>query len=338
MKIIKLINTIIIFKAIDYYGLHSAVRTAAKNFGGYGMKRKIIQIAGSTHLVSLPKSWIIKNNVKKGQEVEVSEEYDRIIVTAGEGAPEETIKLDTRDMKRFIFRMLMAVYKSGYDQVELIINDPVMLTTLSRQINTMLPGFEIVDQQNDHVTIKNISRVLDSEFDIILRKIFLVLKSIGKNTHESLSAKDYSKLEEVLILEQTCARFCNFCERIVNKTGYKDIKKVTFLYSVVHELGKLSNEYRYLCKYLSEQPHAKITPETLALIDDSNQLYSHVYELFYKFDHEKVSPIAEKRERIIKDCNALFKNKNADPRVVHHLITITDTTFTIMKSYLGMVV
>jgi phosphate uptake regulator len=303
------------------------------------MKRKIIQIAGSTHLVSLPKSWIVKNNVKKGDEVEVTEAYDKIIVTAGPGAPEEIIKLDTRDMNRFIFRMLMAVYKSGYDQVELIINDPASLTTLSKQINNMLPGFEIVDQQNDRVIIKNISGIMDSEFDIMLRKIFLVLKSIGNNTHESLKAKDHSKLDEVLILEQTCARFCNLCERIVNKNGYKDTKKVTFLYNVVHELGKLSNQYRYLCRYLvTQKGSSKVNQETILVLEDINLLYNQVYELFYKFDREKVSPIAEKREIIISQCNNLFKNKNTDPKVVHHLVNITDTTFTIMKSYLGMVV
>ena len=47
------------------------------------MKRKVIQIAESTQLVSLPRKWALKYGVKKGDEVDVLEEGNKIVVSTG---------------------------------------------------------------------------------------------------------------------------------------------------------------------------------------------------------------------------------------------------------------
>ena len=49
---------------------------------GYIMKRKVIQIADSTQLVSLPRKWTIKNGIKKGDELEIVEKGPKLIVHA----------------------------------------------------------------------------------------------------------------------------------------------------------------------------------------------------------------------------------------------------------------
>jgi len=299
------------------------------------MKRKIIQIAGSTHLVSLPKSWIVKNSVKKGEEVDVIEYYDKVIVSKMDGDNEETTSIDVSDMNMFVFRYLAAIYKSGYDKVDLIVKNGESLTSLSKQMNLMLPGYEIVDQKGNTLTIKNISRVIDTDFDILLRKIFLITKSLGNNTHDIIKNKEFEKIDDVLILEVTAARFCNFCQRILNKKGYKESRKVSFIYSIVHELEKIKNQYRYLCAHLKKHPN-KANEETLALFNDANELFVLFYETFYKFEADNVKKIAEKRKYILDKADELFSKKNSDPVLLHHTINITDSVSSMIRSYLGM--
>ena len=45
------------------------------------MKRKVIQIADSTQLISLPRKWAQKFNIKKGDELEVEEHDNKIVVS-----------------------------------------------------------------------------------------------------------------------------------------------------------------------------------------------------------------------------------------------------------------
>jgi len=42
------------------------------------MKRRVIQIADSTQLVSLSRKWAIQRGIKKGDELEVKEEGNRV--------------------------------------------------------------------------------------------------------------------------------------------------------------------------------------------------------------------------------------------------------------------
>ena len=44
------------------------------------IKRRVIQIANSTQLISLPRKWTQKYNIRKGDELEVEEDGDRILV------------------------------------------------------------------------------------------------------------------------------------------------------------------------------------------------------------------------------------------------------------------
>ena len=230
---------------------------------------------------------------------------------------------------------MAAIYKSGYDEVKMRISDNTSLKELSRQINAMLPGYEIVNQHDNLCEIKNISKGLESEFDTILRKIFLITKSIANNTLEAIKTKELNKLEDTLILEETTNRFCNFCERLLNKKGYKDGKKTTFIYNIVWELEKVADQFKYLNKYLLEIKTIKVDKETLDLFERINNLFNVFYELFYKFDKHKVQKIAEERKKIVIKCGKLFSSKTSDPRIIHHLNNVMQMIFNMMGSYLG---
>ncbi|MFC1741873.1 AbrB/MazE/SpoVT family DNA-binding domain-containing protein [Nanoarchaeota archaeon] len=299
------------------------------------IKRKVIQIAGSTCLVSLPKDWIKSMNVKKGDELDLQVENEKVVVSADSDSKPELIKVDVTDAELFVFRFLGAIYKSGYDEVEMRIGDNTSLKDLSRQINAMLPGYEIVDQHGSTCVIKNISKGLESEFDILLRKIFLITRTMANNTLEAIKTKEYSHLSDTLILEETTNRFCNFCERLLNKRGYKNTKKTTFVYNIVWELEKVADQFKYLNNYILEKKNIKISKETIVMFEKVNDLFSTFYELFYKFDQAKVQKIAEGRKTLVAESNRLFASRTTDPKIVHHLENVVQMVFNMTGSYLG---
>ena len=45
------------------------------------IKRRVIQIANSTQLISLPRKWTIQHNIKKGDELDVQEDGSKIILS-----------------------------------------------------------------------------------------------------------------------------------------------------------------------------------------------------------------------------------------------------------------
>ena len=68
------------------------------------MKRKVIQIANSTQLISLPRKWSLQFGIKKGDELEVEEKGSQIIVSTEKGVKNKKIKITVCRLNcRFIY-------------------------------------------------------------------------------------------------------------------------------------------------------------------------------------------------------------------------------------------
>ncbi len=75
------------------------------------MKRKIIQIANSTQLVSLPRKWCLSNNVKKGDEIDVKEKDNNIVVSTNAEPKPQSIEIKFKDYGVLLARFLHSLYK-----------------------------------------------------------------------------------------------------------------------------------------------------------------------------------------------------------------------------------
>ena len=64
------------------------------------MGRKVIQIADSTQLISLPRQWTKKYNVKKGDELEVVEKDNMLEVSTKRADQEMEITLDVSGLDK----------------------------------------------------------------------------------------------------------------------------------------------------------------------------------------------------------------------------------------------
>ncbi|MBI1969382.1 AbrB/MazE/SpoVT family DNA-binding domain-containing protein, partial [Candidatus Woesearchaeota archaeon] len=85
------------------------------------MKRKVIQIADSTQLVSLPRQWAKQQGIKKGDEIEVEVRGSTITIKAGESGKPDLGKviIDVSGLDRSsIMFAIRAAYRKGYDEIE----------------------------------------------------------------------------------------------------------------------------------------------------------------------------------------------------------------------------
>ena len=89
------------------------------------MRRKIIQIAESTQLVSLPRKWSLAQGLKKGDELEVQEEGTRLIVSTLNAPHKGGVEADLTGLDRdSLMFFVRAMYKIGYDEIKLNFKHP----------------------------------------------------------------------------------------------------------------------------------------------------------------------------------------------------------------------
>ena len=296
------------------------------------MKRKVIQIANSTQLVSLPRKWCLANGIKKGDELDVEEHGSKIIINVGPNEHRvEKRNLDGVNLRIFLLRAIVANYKTGVEEIEIRLDDPSLLHEISLLIQEDLPGFELLEQTNKSCLIKCVATEHETDFDPALRRIFLVTNSMGKQVAEYLRKPDPKLISGIKSMEKTCNRFCNFCERLLNKRGYKDSNKSLFVYCVVWGLEKISDEYKYLCQELAKAKGKPIQKEVVTMFSNAVEIVNMMQSLYYKFDNKIVADMAEKRKKIVKEGTKIIESsKGIDAHIAHYAINVTQEAFNIL--------
>ncbi len=292
------------------------------------MKRKAIQLANQTIVVSLPAKWVKQQGIKKGDEIDVEERGRELVIGVKEtnGGKEEKIEIDISNLNDRIIRWILSgLHKKGYGEIIIKYNKPIFTKTIEELSKDLFTGFAIVEQNEDKCVLKSISKDLESEFDVMLRRAFLVALSMGESCLSILKQGKLTNLKELIALEHTNNQLTNFCERILNKKGYADYKKTCFMYVIVWNLEKICDEYKYICEYLSqpENNKTKISEEVINLFDKVNNFFKSYYELFYKFDVSKLNSLNEERKEIEKEVKNLYKKKtDKEIEVINHLLNV----------------
>ncbi|MFC1732491.1 AbrB/MazE/SpoVT family DNA-binding domain-containing protein [candidate division KSB1 bacterium] len=305
------------------------------------MKRSIVQHGASSLTVTLPSGWVKKFGLKKGDEVNVTEKGPSVVISTEHETETEKKTVDTTDFGLFTKNNLTHVYMLGYDEVEITFDDEKTLQEIKKRVPECI-GFEIIDQKPNKVFIKSIATALESEFDVMLRKSFLVTIEMGKEILEALKKKDYGKLKELRHLESINNRFTICCARILNKRGYKNPKRTNQMYEIVKNIERATDEYKHICDIFSEEnkdaKNTKLSKEILDLFAEVNDYYYTFYQLFYKFQPELKKKVYLDRKKLIeKGKQILVKSKGKETLLIHYLINFVNRTYDIAGPYFALI-
>lgn len=274
------------------------------------MKRKVIQIANSTQLISLPRKWTLKYGVKKGDEIEVEENGSKIIVSTERFIDIQKIEIDVTGLDRTsILYYIQGLYRMGYDEITVRFNEQYVIhlrtgqkksvISVIHEIVSRLTGFEIVQQKENFCVIKDISEISSKEFDTALRRIFLLLIDVNNDLLDGTKNDNKSLIETIDEKHNSVMKFVSYCLRIINKKGYAEHRKATVIYHIIANLDKVVDVIKYSARYLVEN-NIKLKKESKVFLEPIHSSINLYYEFFYKFDIKKVSVMYENRDKIIK--------------------------------------
>lgn len=303
------------------------------------MNRTLMQHGDTSLTITLPKKWIAKHKLKKGDEVSLSDDKGAVVVSTSVRSEIKKAVLDTEKLGHFNKNYLNSLYKSGCDEITVLTPSLKTFNDIQDRVANMI-GYEIFDRDKDKCVIKSVSKEMPEEFDALFRKAFLVTIELADEVYSALCAGNLEQLKQIRGLEQANNKFTELCARILYKHSYKDQDKLLFIYCINRELEKVADRYKYLADFvaalLSSNPSLKLSHETLALLKETNEYLRTFYKLFYKFDASLAKKYNDERylliERLDKAISVLSKKKK-DAKYA-----VTSVTETVIICYLKEIV
>lgn len=316
------------------------------------MKRKIIKQGHNTLTITLPAQWTKKFNINAGHEVELSEKDNGLFISTEKNGEDKRTEfnIDGMDIPT-IWKHFMGVYREGYDEVvvrfspDLKIESPYKFFTQHKldlkygketekkntleflhELMNRFIGFEIVDYGSKYALIKEMTEPTSKEFDNSLRRVFLLIKQMSDETCGALRTNNASNLRHIHDIDVNLDKFHDYCIRILNKVGNKESRKVSILFSMLFLLELIGDEYKNISHHLLHDFSDKTSFKNIRGIAESvKEQLDLFYDLFYKFDKDKVIRISDIDKKRYFDVLNVYKRAKGDDEkeIFHHLRIIT---------------
>ncbi|MBD3313726.1 hypothetical protein GF345_04755 [Candidatus Woesearchaeota archaeon] len=291
------------------------------------MKRKLVKQGRNALTITLPSKWLSQQNLKAGDELNIDEQENSILIS-GSGIPEITKKsVDVTGKDPMIKRILGAVYKAGYDEVEVQFETPNELETIQEVIREEFIGFETVSHGKSNLVFKKVSTIDPSEYNTMIRRMFLIIKSMGDDCIEAIKNKDKNLFRIIVLRDKDINKIADFCRRCLNKFTESIEGRTPPNYFIAEQLEKVGDIYRDICKLLAES-NIEISDEILVLFRDAHNFFDQFYNLYFNFDFEKMAEFGKKRYELLdKSKNLLQSSSKKDFEMLFYIKSIIEQTF-----------
>jgi phosphate uptake regulator len=294
------------------------------------MKRKLVKQGLNALTVTLPSSWVKKNNLNPGDEIDLIETDDSLSISTESKQPMKEIRVDVSGLlPRLADRFMARSYQKGYDKIIVKYDDPELMLAIKNKVPELM-GFEILNTTKTEIDIEVISTELHLDFDTILRRALLILMDMAKTCQTAWKVGDKKSLENIFYQDFDVNRFTYFCLRELNKSQKMMSFGRSILYYLIESLEDLGDELKELGKILAR---IKADESTLHILDKMNEMFRMSYEFFYTPEKEKavkafksykeISSLIDKRlETKSKDLIKALISIDFSTRIIYHLTTM----------------
>ncbi|MBS3145135.1 phosphate uptake regulator PhoU [Candidatus Woesearchaeota archaeon] len=282
--------------------------------------RRLIKFGNSSYVVSIPKDWLKKNNLEKGDMIYMNENSNNEIVLTSkieETGPESltiTLDIDSFD-ETDIERRVTSKYLAGYDtfilQGEKTLREK---QTFIRALLNNLMALEIIEQTKNKIVAKDFLNPSEISFKTIVRRIDTILRSMFEDL-QNLSLEDDSS--DLLRRDKDINRLAYLSERIVKKCiAYPPLAKrlemntsqLLFYREIIQQLELIGDEIKRIGRSILQSGQtAKKLPDYFSIFEKIHKLYLEVMKSIYTHDESLAYLLAREREKVLDMCNAALK-------------------------------
>jgi len=312
------------------------------------MRRKVIKQGHNTLTVTLPSKWTKDLNINPGDEIELIEKEKGILLTSEKhngNARRAEFDISGMDIP-MIWKYFMSVYREGYDELKVKFNPKMELESpykfmtrhrldvrYNKKTNEKKPltrvlqgfvdrfiGFEIIEHGKDYILIKDMGELTAKEFDSSLRRVFLLFQQMAEETLDAIKTGDFSDLVGLHDIDINLDKFHDYCIRVLNKIGNHNEKKKHLLFSTLFILEMAGDEFKNIATHLINDFSKSEFKNIKDMIEFVKEQIENYYDLFYRFDEQKVNKISELDKKTYLSVPTMYKKANEDEKeVFHHL-------------------
>jgi len=169
--------------------------------------RKLIKFGEASYVVSLPKEWTVKNNLKKGDLISIEEDQDSLRLTPNNRGqrkkdPAKEVMIEFEELKPFRSELMYA-YINGFSPITVTGKTMNKHWKQIREIVANFAGLEVIQQTPDKIVLKDLLNIQEISIHDIMRRIDRINSSMSEDVAAYLKGEKNTSLTETLHQRET---------------------------------------------------------------------------------------------------------------------------------------
>lgn len=324
--------------------------SCAVSGGGSMETRRLIAFGTSSFVVSVPKTWVRENKLKKGDLVHIEDRKDELVLSPSEGGkPEEArrilIEVDNKDMKLIQIEIVSA-YLNNYDIIDIAGRQLERLAPQVKGIIRNLTGLEIIQQTATKITAKDLLNLKEISIRTLIRRMDNITRSMLIDSIDCFMADHFESIyERDLDVNRLVFLACRVIRAAMlnPKLGkHLAMGNLELMYSrdIIIRIEKIGDQSKRIARRirnataLSAEEKQELSNLYKRLMGD----YLAAMKAYYKKDVHLAYQLEATNKDVIGLCSA-YKRRN-DPvdtaRIIEHFKSMRTAVKNIARGVIGM--
>jgi len=187
------------------------------------MEFRKIQFTGrSSYIISLPKKWVVENELKQGDVVPLTINPDGSIIIFPKQpksiSEKKELEISSEFSPDMAVRLVISAYIQGYDVLEILFPEELPVYKVQiRKILQSLPGVEIILDEPQRIIAKSLLDEREVNISEIMRRVRSIILSMIGDIALLTGGEDGEVLRDINDLENELDRFYFLVIRTVNR-------------------------------------------------------------------------------------------------------------------------
>ncbi len=183
--------------------------------------RKVQEMGGGTHLVSLPKAWVRRNKITKGATINIEETSDGRLLMSPFGAspnPTKEVKIPyPSEYSELLINEVTGAYLLGYDLILLQGKDKISYhdRELVKRTVRQLVGLEIVEEDSKSMAVQFLLEPSTLEPEKIFRRVHMIARGMYVDAITALLDKEKDIVRPIVHRDEEVNRLYFLLVRLI---------------------------------------------------------------------------------------------------------------------------
>jgi len=277
--------------------------------------RRLVKAGQASHTISLPKEWLDKHQLKKGDLVYLYEKGDKNLMISPESKADEpmpskdiSIDVDGKDMST-VAREITSAYINNYNTIMLTGSSVTKKTKAIRKVLHDFVALEVADQSANSIVAKDLLNLKEISIDKTIRRMDMLVRSMmldsvealeNEEMAQSIAMRDY-EVNRAYFLLMRLLKSSLTNKQIADYFQLSNSKVLSYYYLTIN-LENMADNIKHLADYLTKEKKKEKVKSVLKGVEKS---YLDAMKAYFTKDKKLADNVALERLDLMSSASEL---------------------------------